>query len=151
MNSMMIELMLILGDWGIGCFAWLATTVVVIRAINGTQASWRVEVKPMLMIFLVVSCQIVKNEAFISFSPFLIKKLETCRFLQIVRWGLRNNWQLLGLSNLQQNFLWHFMFWMNLSIHIVLLNRTWLANEKLKWPFIFYHVSWKLQHQPSQF
>lgn len=135
----------VIGELGLCIISHNYWTVVVVRTINCTQASWRVEVKRMLLIFLVVSCQIVKkNVAFISFSLFLMKTLKTCRFVQIVRWGLRKNWQLLALSNLQHNFLWHFIFWMDLTI-LTILNKTWLINEKLKWSFISFHVSWKLQ------
>lgn len=135
----------VIGELGLCIISHNYWTVVVVRTINCTQASWRVEVKRMLLIFLVVSCQIVKkNVAFISFSLFLMKTLKTCRFVQIVRWGLRKNWQLLALSNLQHNFLWHFIFWMDHTI-LTILNKTWLINEKLKWPFISFHVSWKLQ------
>lgn len=135
----------VVGELGLCIISHNYWTVVVIRTINCTQAF--LEGGGKAHVADIFGCQLSnceKNVAFISFSLFLMKTLETCRFVQIVRWGLRKDWQLLALSNLQHNFLWHFIFWMDHTI-LTILNKTWLINEKLKWPFISFHVSWKLQ------
>lgn len=136
----------VIGELGLCIISHNYWTVVVIRTINCTQAF--LEGGGKAHVADIFGCQLSNCEKKCGFYFFFSLLNENFGDLSLcancVRWGLRKDWQLLALSNLQHNFLWHFIFWMDHTI-LTILNKTWLINEKLKWPFISFHVSWKLQ------